>query len=745
MSLPTLPAPDTRDIFDLPGKPPLDSGYQERVSSGSPERTKRFFLDLIGRWHWIVLGTILGFLAASYQVSKTPKKYTATTTLLVKQRTASLMAKDQTEELDIASAEAFNTIAARICRPELLEVVASRQDVRELPGLVPTAVEWRPDWFFKLTGKPLPGDEAEVKESAKSVPPPAALAGMISGWLRVEIQRHTRLLNISITHPVPEVSRSVADAIAREYLGEIHKARNTGRDSAVEILLKESEDTKKKLEAAQTALAIYSRAVQTHTELEGVEKEVEQLKRRYLPKHPRMIAAEDRLAAAEERFLDAFETARRAASDRVYWETVKDELDRAYDDPKERLKTARTLLLSRSNVLTSEIASRTGMYNSMLTRIQQADINQQGGESEAEVSSFARVPGNPSSPNASAMTTKGSGIGFAIGLAIALLSVRLDNKFHTVAQLEADSGLPVLAAIANISPRHLRTAIKRRTKHIKDDLPNPLREEWDDHLVFRPGASSTSYAEMFRVLRASVSLLGEETKRKISLFTSALPGEGKSTVSANFALAAAGQGRRTVLVDLDLRKPTLHRVFGLRRDAKGAGITECLAGQVPLESVILSDTGEPNLHLILSGKRAPNPGELLNTTRLAELLAELARIYDVIVLDSAPLLAVPDTRVIAPFAHNLCLVVRADYTPKGAVRRCLELLEDGETSPSGLVFNGFAEKRRLIGQNYSYGYYRTNRYGRAYRYGYGAYGAYGEDEWDDDTPKKKKKRKKPTA
>ena len=112
------------------------------------------------------------------------------------------------------------------------------------------------------------------------------------------------------------------------------------------------------------------------------------------------------------------------------------------------------------------------------------------------------------------------------------------------------------------------------------------------------------------------------------------------------------------------------------------------------------------------------------------ILAQACREYDLVVLDTAPLLAVPDTRIIAPLADNVCLVVRAEYTPKGAVHRVLKVLDEDNSSISGVVFNGFKEKRRLIGENYSYGYYKTSRYGRAYRYGYGAYGAYGSDDED---------------
>ncbi len=110
------------------------------------------------------------------------------------------------------------------------------------------------------------------------------------------------------------------------------------------------------------------------------------------------------------------------------------------------------------------------------------------------------------------------------------------------------------------------------------------------------------------------------------------------------------------------------------------------------------------------------------------MFKEAVSLYDVIVLDTAPLLAVPDTRIIAALADNVCLVCRAEYVPKGAIRHLLRTLDEDGTQISGVVFNGFKEKRRLIGENNSYGYYKTSKYGRSYRYGYGSYGAYGSDE-----------------
>ncbi len=658
---------------------------------------KQLALDLLGRWHWIALGLILGVLGGFYYLSKAPKIYQARSTLLIKQQTSSVMARDQVDEIDLRSLEALNTVAERITRPELLQKVAARPEVRSLPGLMPRKVVWLPDWALPWFGN-------VKRDTAAEAPPPAtSLAGAISGWTKISVRRGTRLLDVLISHPSPEVAKTLADAICIEYQSELTGARSSGRSSSLQILVVESEAARLRLQTAQNALAIYQRGLVTLKEFEIRETAVAELSRRYLPKHPRMMASQAELDSFQQRFLAEFDAARTSTADREYWDKHAAEWQQTGSDEPAKLLTARRLLLARGNVLESEIGSQTSVFNSILTRIQEADINQQAVESEMEISSSAQLPGAPVSPVASKAIAMASFGGLGFGVLLAMIFIRLDNKIHTVSQIERETGLPALAAIADIPLKALGNVGKDKSASSE---VSAARLRWSPLLLFREGLSSTTFAEMFRVLRASVSLLGDEKKRRITLVSSALPGEGKTLVSSNFALAAAHQGKRTLLIDLDLRKPAVHKIFGLKRDSHSNGATEVLSGQATFEEGIFTDTGAEHLHLMLAAALAS---------------------YDLVVIDSAPLLAVPDTRIIAALVDNFCLVVRADFVPKGAVRRVISMLDHDQNLPSGIVFNGFAEKRRLIGQNYSYGNYQTNKYGKAYRYGYGSYGSYGSD------------------
>jgi succinoglycan biosynthesis transport protein ExoP len=244
-------------------------------------------------------------------------------------------------------------------------------------------------------------------------------------------------------------------------------------------------------------------------------------------------------------------------------------------------------------------------------------------------------------------------------------------------------------------------------------------------------------AEAFRNLRAALSLLGPEADRRLSLFTSALPDEGKSFTSANYALALAQQGHRVLLVDGDLRRPSIHKIFAKKDDNEGAeaGVVDYLVGNVELkqaarlvatienESLNLAKSREPQapagqLFILAGGQMAPNPAELLSGECFKRLVSAALSEFDRVVVDSAPILAVSDTLLMIPHAQTTCMVVRAGKSPRHAINRALSLMSTAGVRPAGLVLNRLPQRR---GGGYYY-YYTSEGYGT----GGGAYaGHYG--------------------
>jgi capsular exopolysaccharide synthesis family protein len=195
------------------------------------------------------------------------------------------------------------------------------------------------------------------------------------------------------------------------------------------------------------------------------------------------------------------------------------------------------------------------------------------------------------------------------------------------------------------------------------------------------------------------------------LFVSAIPEEGKTYSSLNTAVVLAQQNLKTLLIDADLRRPSLNKAL-LDPKQTPAGLTDYFSGNAPLESII-HQTGVENLSLITAGQRAPNPAELLAATDLPALFNELLLTYDRIIIDSAPVNAVSDALVIAPHVHKTILVVRAGKTPRKAILRCIMLLKKAQATIGGFVLNRLPTGRTAGYYYYYYGdkYEKDSAYG----------------------------------
>ncbi len=711
---------------------------EEALPGGAirPRGLPKLFWEILGRWYFPVLGMVLGLLLSTYYLKKTPERFASSATLLVKQNLSGVINSEEVEELDLRSDNVMNTIAAQVTRVDLLEKVARRPDFIENTDLIRAPVSYLPEWvsgFFKRGDSSTDEPESVDEDTARRV------AAMLAQRCEVTVRKRTRLLDVTVTHEDPEAARSLADAVVAEYLKELAEEDKGSADRRSEGLLGQANDARESLQEATSALAVYNRALETHATLENEESEVANLARRYREKHPKMISATAKLAAAKEAFLKEFLVAATSPADQNYWEGVSGELGVIREGGEDKLVIARRLLLARTQVLDGETKSRMSVFNSILVALEESKVNQIDEEVIADLHSRASKPEEAVFPSRTRIYFAGGAGGMAGGLGLVLLLLRIDNRFRTVAQVEEETGLPVLAAVPGLIAKRVAAAEKSekkrqgKEKSDREDYGDRKTSRWDPGIVFRPGLQSSLYAESYRILRAAVVLLGDEKERKVSLFLSALPGEGKTTTSINYALAAASQGRRTLLLDMDLRKPRMHRQLGRLRSELGKGMAEILARQCSPDEAVCRDLGSENLDAVFAGGKVRNPGELLKPAAVGELLGWAREHYDHVVIDTAPVLAVPDTRIILPQVDNRCLVIRANVVPKMAVFRSLDLLEEDGVTLSGVILNGYRESRRLLGYNYSYGSYRTGKYGyRQYGYGgYGSYGAYGSDEEED--------------
>ncbi|MGI9087579.1 MAG: polysaccharide biosynthesis tyrosine autokinase, partial [Chthoniobacterales bacterium] len=452
---------------------------------------------------------------------------------------------------------------------------------------------------------------------------------------------------------------------------------------------------------AVPSIAAAPAVIDRRRDVAQLEAIVAQLAQRYKEKHPKMMAA--RAALAEAR--DAL---RRTALAQPA--VLRNTIDQAGATEKnlenstgEQEKAA--IALNKAAIRYQELARQAetdrALYESVLRQIKETNLTKDVKTNAVSVIERSPLPGVPVSPKPLKSILLGLLGGLALGLGFVYGADILDRSLKTVDQTESILGLPVLAAIPEIGKSD-------EAEQTKGKAPPTVAYRLVDEAPEGPAA------EAFRNLRASLSLLGPETERKVFLFTSAAPNEGKSFSCANYSLALAQQGHTVLLIDGDLRRPSLHKIFlGGNEEADDApGIVDYLVGGAELQAAVrpasaaaLDHTVEEGgasrilaltagrLFVMTGGRRAPNPAELLSGPSFAKLVAEAASQFDRVVIDSAPVLAVSDTLLMTPLVQTVCMVVRAGKTPRNAVQRALGMLTGAGARPAGVILNRLPKNR----------------------------------------------------
>ena len=210
----------------------------------------------------------------------------------------------------------------------------------------------------------------------------------------------------------------------------------------------------------------------------------------------------------------------------------------------------------------------------------------------------------------------------------------------------------------------------------------------------------SALAEAFRSLRTSVLLSAAGQPPRSLLVSSAQPGEGKTTISANLAISLAQLGQRVLLIDCDLRRPSVHRAFQIQG---GLGVVSYLAGQQDWRAAV-EKTSLPGLDVLVSGPVPPNPAELLSSDRMQKLIQEALEDYKFVLVDSPPLLNVSDSRILATLVEGVVLVVKGGETPRELARRAHAYISDVGARVIGAVLNNIDLHRD------EYSYYRSYSY-----------------------------------
>lgn len=433
-----------------------------------------------------------------------------------------------------------------------------------------------------------------------------------------------------------------------------------------------------------------SRFIERLNKLQNLNQQRNQLLIKYTPLHPDVVNLDNIKRITIREMQDALQAQRDVLAKRVALQKIE------VDNLDERFKQLPAL-----GIQLEELYRNVDMQAKLLKQIeeqyQQSQIDESGEVSEVNILQPAllpRVPINPSTPRTIAGV--GALLGLIIGVVAAFIAETLDTSIGTIEDVEEYLEVPVVGIIPQMDIESMQEAMETR-------LGGPV----DIELVERRLRLSTHFepqstlAESYRALRTNIQFANLEKGAKVICLTSSSHQEGKSTTSANLAVTLAQAGNRVLLVDGDLRRPTVNRIFGLEREP---GITDVILGNYTWREVVRTVTdimvgglgmddimmtaGMDNLNIITCGVLPPNPAEITDSRRMTEFLQEAKEAYDVVIVDAPPVLQATDATVLGTKVDGVLLVYKIGNVSRSALRRAKLQLDNVGVTTLGVVING---------------------------------------------------------
>jgi capsular exopolysaccharide synthesis family protein len=649
---------------------------------------------------WLIsLCFLLAAFGTAAHLMRAPKIYAARVVLQLEQEEAKVINIQRVQQEDLQSLESLKTVEQTLQNPAILARVIDANKLATDPRFVP------------------PGSETQ--------PSREQLVNRLSKMVEVRLRKGTRLIDIRVEHTDPSLTALVANSIVREFLLQNQEHTASSSDIATEFLVKEAQELKHKLEASESlfqsfkeqikvssledrqhvvleklkdlgakvteaksqrimqetawrqvtalsndvnalfvvpAVANDQAVVEIRSSIAKLESDVANLRQRYKPLHPKFIQAQSQLTewksalrraivAVPQRVRSAYESA-----------LVGEQALEAELKAQDTIALELNKLSVRYNVLARDVEADRALYQSVLNRMKETFVTKDLKPSKVRLIQEATVPEKPIRPEKVRVILTGIMAGLAISILLVLLLNAIDRSLKTVDQTEEYLTLPVLSTV----PKFSGAAGEQRKFIVSDDVRSPE-------------------AESFRTLRTALSMLGRKEDRRVFLFTSALPSEGKTFCSLNFSISLARQGLRTLVVDCDLRRPMVDK--SLRQEGgRNFGLTDYLTGQKTFDEAIHSG-GIDNFFYMPSGTDTPNPAELLAKNGIDGVIDEALKHFDRVVVDSAPIHAVSDTLLILNRIQTLCLVIRSRKTPKNSILRAVRILRQAEAPLVGVILN----------------------------------------------------------
>lgn len=697
----------------------------------------------LNNYKWPIIGfTISSAIVATLVAYSLTPIYQSTAVLEIEQKQANVVSIEEIYGVDVAGDSYLNTQYEVLKSRSLISKVVDDLKLLENPefnaSLRPERwyakfLDWR-SWF----GIVQPVDESSQEESIRN-----NTINALTGNISIELVKKTQIIKIKALSENPRLSAQIANAMANAYIGSFMEARFALTTNATSWMQVRLEELSNKLAEAEQALQAY-REEQNLIELEGVltlsnneltaltdslvkerqtlavteniyrqiqngkggrrdlsslpavmdhplivelkqeeskvEREVDELSRRYLGKHPTMIAAQSELASIRNninaqinRILNGIESQYQVAK------ANEASLSKAVAAARSKVQDINRKQF-RLQALEREVKTNKDLYDTFFKRIQESNATVDLDSSNARIVDKAYPANGPVKPKKQLIVVLATLLGMMIATGIAFILEMMNNTIRTMKDVEDRLNLPVLGMLPTIS--------KKNDKEIQQ-LFNDAKE--------------FAFGEAVRTIRTSMTLTSLDKNHKVFAVTSSLVQEGKSTTSCNTALSL-GQLGKTIIIDCDMRRPTLGKRMGLKGGLMG--LSNLLNGSSELDECI-HKVG--NVDIIPAGVVPPNPQELLASDNLDKVIRELRQRYDYVILDCPPLQNLSDTLMLAKVSDGYVYVIESGRVQIPMVAHSIGRLLQARANVIGVVLNKVNPKRKdQYGSNYGY-------------YGYGNY------------------------
>ncbi len=612
-------------------------------------------------------------------------------------------------------------------------------------------------WLQDRVRQSFTPDEIKVlqRSALKGTPAPTASVGVPLGTINVAPVRNTYLIKVSVYHLDPEAAALVANRVVDMFMRYLYEKASGSTEDAVKLLNEAKVRTEKEVQESEQALqqymkqhqltsletsqemvndalkkagtlnddarmksvaidekirqieqyqkdgrnlyeiseiANYGAVASLRSQLSMQEQEANLLSERYYEQHPKIINVTARINVTREELLKNTDLAiaelraRQAEAHRAY-DTTRNEL-KAQEQEAQRLADLRVEFSS----LVSQAQGKKTNYQEILKRLDETRTVKNIEKIPLHPLDRAVPNGGPVSPNRPAITRTSVGLGILVFVGVAIGLSFIDDRIKSAWDVESFIGANLLGIIPDLGS-------------LKDD------EKYSMMLDNKqaPGV------EAFLSVYSSIKIHSKLDFPKSILVTSTIPGEGKTLISCNVAGCFARHGKKTLLIDCDLRRPMLHRHF---KQQNTAGLITWFEAGAPLEGNLATHPSlgvvriSENLSLLCSGGRSKSPTELLENPVFGQLLERLKKEYDLVIVDSPPLGAVTDSVLIAERVDEVVYVCRFNRAYRKHIRLYMRTLRQGKNEVLGIVLNGLSPRRIE--------YYSSYRYYRSYKKYYGA-------------------------